>query len=494
MSRPRAFGIVAALALAVGGCVPQKLLVWSPDGKKAAVIGGDGLYLCDEAGRLSARLVAGGAAAAWLPDSARLVVEVVRERTGWRDVEPFLDGATRQRVASTADRFLREATATRGSLARVADRVRAAGADDGSGFDDEMATLLYLREHHAPRLRERFGQEWTALEEVPLATSTIQMFDVSAGRAKPGPVLAASFTRIDDLRLSPDGSVLAYVTDDIGSAGTCRIFVVPLDGSHPATLVADLTARYPDWSADGRFLVYARANAPREGPQDTLRLGSLRRLRLADDSGRLLAELPADREKSAARPADAPRAEPAAEVLAGFVFSVWTKVRCLGDGRIVFSGAEVTLPATAEDMPTHLALFAVEPGRRATVARLVPRRAEGEIAEIVHHFELSPDQTRVAIPGIGGRLTVLSLSTGAVVEVRPRRGDTALRMVPTWRNDRELSFAVANEGALQERRPGEFCVWSAGAARTLSSDWPDPATAALKLGEEKKPPPSIGRR
>ena len=40
--------MVAAFLL---GCVPERV-VWSPDGTQAVVVGGDGLHLCDAAGKI----------------------------------------------------------------------------------------------------------------------------------------------------------------------------------------------------------------------------------------------------------------------------------------------------------------------------------------------------------------------------------------------------------------------------------------------------------
>jgi TolB protein len=66
---------------------------------------------------------------------------------------------------------------------------------------------------------------------------------------------------IDDLAWSPDGSRLAYVTDD--EAGTAIVTremrVIPADGSSPATAVETGvgTPSSPTWSPDGRRLAFA---------------------------------------------------------------------------------------------------------------------------------------------------------------------------------------------------------------------------------------------
>jgi len=67
-------------------------------------------------------------------------------------------------------------------------------------------------------------------------------------------------------------------------------------------------------------------------------------------------------------------------------------------------------------------------------------------------------------------------------------------MVPTWKSDQELCFAIPNEGELEKRRPGEFCVWSAGTLRMLSAAWPDSVIASLRPRDQSKPRATIVRR
>ena len=77
---------------------------------------------------------------------------------------------------------------------------------------------------------------------------------------------------IDDLAWSPDGSRLAYVTDD--EAGTAReIRVIAADGSSPSTVVETGvgTPSLPTWSSDGKRLAYA----VRRGSQSSVYISTL---------------------------------------------------------------------------------------------------------------------------------------------------------------------------------------------------------------------------
>src|SRR5205085_1379601 len=99
----------------------------------------------------------------------------------------------------------------------------------------------------------------------------------------------------------------------------------------------------------------------------------LRRLKVRDDQGKLLEPIPVDRETKQTQ-ADGSSADvpSPAEVLAEFIYAEWVKVRCLPNGRILFSGAEAQFPATAADMPTTQTIFSIEPGQ-PTISRALPR-------------------------------------------------------------------------------------------------------------------------
>ena len=62
----------------------QDRVTWSPDGTRAAVLGDDGLHVCDVAGKLSPVLVPDVRCVAWMPDSKRMVVCIEGESKNWR--------------------------------------------------------------------------------------------------------------------------------------------------------------------------------------------------------------------------------------------------------------------------------------------------------------------------------------------------------------------------------------------------------------------------
>lgn len=87
------------------GCVPQHV-AWSPDGMHAAILGDDGLHVCDVDGKLTPVLVKDAKYAEWLPDSQRLVVCVQHEWKKWGDASQSLpeDAAVAQKnIAEVRD-------------------------------------------------------------------------------------------------------------------------------------------------------------------------------------------------------------------------------------------------------------------------------------------------------------------------------------------------------------------------------------------------------
>jgi hypothetical protein len=105
----KTLGCLALIAtlLALAGCDEAgENVVWSPDGRQAAVIGTKGLYLCDAGGKLSPLLVPRATHARWLPDGKRLVVARSMDFATWREVAPQLSDAERNYVVTTAKRLL----------------------------------------------------------------------------------------------------------------------------------------------------------------------------------------------------------------------------------------------------------------------------------------------------------------------------------------------------------------------------------------------------
>lgn len=460
---------LAAMAglLMAAGCLPEEKVAWSPDGRQAAIVAPDGLYLCDGEGTLSPCVAEGVKAVAWLPDSKRLVV--TREQPPlktWKDAAAFIGEAEAKEIAEIAAKVRQEILAYQGEPGKF---------EPSKAFEDVAPShmvlmAVYLRDNLADGLPEKLGPEqWKEAQgfEAPL-------FSIEVGEVEGATVRFQAPVRLLDepayLRVSPDGRNVAYVSNGAMPKGVWALSVVPLAGGRPR-LVAENVALFADWSADGRFLAYARATGPAPAGEGDLRLGTISRRAVCDAEGKVLETF-----------------EKAAD-LAGLLFQADLRVRCLRDGRIVFAAAPVQLPCTAGDMPNRMALFAVDPERPATLVRLLPQSAETDVPQGAGYFEVSPDGERVSIPGPQG-VAVVTLATGAVEKALAAEGYDVF-FVPVWRSAQELCFAVDAGNALGSPNRREVVLWSSGGARLLSKTWSDAMLTGLlkKQGDPEPPKP-----
>src|SRR5215470_5702011 len=94
--------LCASVLVAAAGCIPEKRIVWSPDGSRATVIASDGLRMCSPDGTLSNPLLPEARRVAWFPDSKRLLVIHVSKAKNWAEVERIIDAPKREAIATAA--------------------------------------------------------------------------------------------------------------------------------------------------------------------------------------------------------------------------------------------------------------------------------------------------------------------------------------------------------------------------------------------------------
>jgi hypothetical protein len=442
-----------------GGCVAQRI-VWSPDGTRAAVLGDDGLHLCDVSGKLSPVLVADVKSVAWMPDSKHVVVSVQKVFKKWQ-------------AASRA--VPDEVETARNNMNDVRDELAAAAKDWPTFFhntkeklhltDEQLTlTLMYLRDASAGVMvlkLDQKGQEAYAAQEIH--EDTIRLLDPDDAGSVAGSVLYRRTTTgngIQNLSVSPNGAAVLVSCSDatpgLDEQDIFELLLVSTEGSKPVVL--GKAAKFPDWSSEGKYVVFITPADWKQHQSQTL-VGILARQQVVDDGGHFFDS----------------NHLPAREDLAGLLFNELSRVRVANDGRILFSAAEISLPAAVKDVDTQPSIFAFAPGKQSTLTRVVPRGAAQALGDAAQYFELSPDARYVSIPFGDGRVSVLDIASGEaqIVQAETKRaGDkqSELASIPVWRTATELTFVrpVANSTAHEVVRyslPDKT-------ATVISADWP----------------------
>ncbi|HUB25209.1 MAG TPA: hypothetical protein VL992_07245 [Tepidisphaeraceae bacterium] len=447
------------IALTIAGCIEDRYQ-WSPNGKSMTVITNDGLRIADADGKLTGVNVPGVHLVRWFADSRHLLASKDIDVAKWNDLTAYLTAAQIRSVTDAAQRvrpaILNYNWSTGADWGKFeSDYLKGpeSAKEDGPIFHNlDSAVGVYLRDHDDGTLRDFLPPlRWMDLQDLKQSIHSIAECTVGESEATWGKPLMTLPQGPVDLRISPDGREAMIVAPMEQQDQGNGIWLVPTDGSVAPVLVSDHAAAHPDWSVDGHYVVYV-CSAPHDAD-----LGVLRRARVVGDDGSLIAK------------------QPTTEDLAGLAFNAETRVRCLADGRIFFNSVEIVLPAAPTDVGQRMELFAVDPGRQATVMRLLTATALMQIGDSAAYFEVSPDGLHVSIPDQTGTVDVVNLASGSVTRVQskvfpiPAKGDSAPIIVPTWRNNDELTFVAPGD----DGRPQVILYsLSSNSGKVLSATWP----------------------
>lgn len=452
--------IIIAAVCFLAACGPEKEVQWSPDGKQAAVISDNKLYLCDDQGNLSSLLAEEVERVAWLPDSKRLAVVISRKIHTWKELVQTAPLDFDEKKIAAAAPVAREEFLSYGG---DPDKFRPSNAGSLT-LEQWVAATLFIKDHSDSGVKEKLAEKWKDLEETTCDVTFVRVMPAPPVEPKDGILLLSTLGEIHELLAAPDGGVLALVTkrtEGWGDYEERSLLVASIGASGKPALVADRVSQFPDWSPDGRELVFVRSEAQASG-SEPLHLGSISRRSVRDVQGAILRELPE------------------AKDLAVVLFNETMKVRCLPDGRVLFSAPDVSLPSGTAGLPSRQTLFFLDPKQLVSVSRVFPHSVDLRLPDRVDLFELSPDQKRVAIPGSKGRASVVTLATGEIVAIIEQDTPNDLGTVPVWRNNDQLCLTVPAGSRWGSSKRNEVVLWSSGKATIFSKSWPDSVIAGVK--------------
>ncbi len=447
-ARTRFITALLGAALLVG-CIPEKRIVWSPDGSRAAVATPNGLFFIDPDGKvLDPRLPGTPVQCDWFPDNRRLAVVHGTKAQGWAGVKPLFEEEQTRHIAQLAAALRTRVLAYEGNW------------DD---FDvdpegrvppaTEMAVLLYMRDNLADGLSEKLGDKWGDVMDIQPDIWHLQVFTLGSDGLKPGKLLLRSLGSITQPKVSPNGKVVAMlrpVAD--GKSDASALCVVAVEGGEPRS-VADFVAIDYDWSPDSRWLAYVYSTSPAPGGGDSVQLGSLATIRVAAEDGTLMKEWGERNDR------------------VGLLFNHVIGLRWLSDGRLLFSAVEAKLPATTHDMPQRWSLFLLDPRMPASLLRVLGRDFTESTDVSLPLFDVSPDEKRVLLLGEKNCPVLYDFAKGETRLLHvPTGQERDVNCLPVWRNNEAVSFVRPGptQGAASE-----VVLWQDGDVKTLSENWPD---------------------
>ena len=449
--------IMTSSILWLSGCYPKRI-VWTPDGRWAAVSTDNGLFFIDPNGKIVDTLPGRVLHARWSPDGRHLAIERHLYAQQWKDVETSLPKPCRDELVQYAQPLLtvknKDEWQTRITMLRNIDKI---------SKNHIHGIKLYLRDNAPEDFPKDLIASWK--DDCDFNCYSLQLGVWKHQTFTLQKTLFSSAQRIWDMTFSRKGQVLAFTTaileeeDDDDIHHPSSLWAVDIKTEELILLDRNI-ALYPDWGPQGSFLYYTRS--VEETPDDHT-ISTILKIRVCDPNGALYNS---DQEKPTA--------------IVGLLANDFTRVHCLSDGRILFSSIEVTLPAISKDVPDYTQLFLFDPQRPTTLTRLIPRGVLPQTHDYdLDFFEVSPDEHFISFPEGHGRVAVLSIQTGEF-KILQHADLNTLITVPVWRAPSDLCYIdqcvskdePASKDSLKQVVLQEVKANAWQTPRSISTHWP----------------------
>lgn len=424
----------------IAGCYDVKRVIWAPNGQTAALIVEDTLYFCDGKGELAGPFLTNAYVVTWYSNSQDFPVETSFKTKTWAEFTNASKGEWVHEIATNAAALVPRLKAGE-STGEVIGNLK-----ESKGEAYQEALWLCWRDCHESELKD-IKEHAELVKEHEAEICVVQKMRYADKQLTKTAELFQTIKPALELRLSPDEKWIAMT----GLSGPLSVASAQEPGT-PVTIETNPVTFFPDWSPDGRSLVFIKADGT--ASDQSIRLGVVSRRLVFSDDGKLDSTKPN-------------------EDLAGLIFDETGKVRCLKDGRILFSSIQVQLPATAREMPQREQLFALDPERYHSVIKLIPQDLEGQVPQKWATFEVSPDSKRISAELDNGGVIIYDLASGNVETVQPDTDRKPSGIVPVWKTADELCFAaIATEGTTNQLHRLDLAVWKDGKTQILSDSWP----------------------
>lgn len=435
--------IIALTIPLLAGCVAEQRLTWSPDGKKMALVGADGVRISTDGGmHLGDPVEEDAQLVAWFPDSKRVAVVSKTDCESWSDLEKSVDKDEVEAIKTNGDKFLNQLENCHGNFAVCRDALL---KEHFNG--NYMPQVLYYLRTNAPEDMQRLaGREWGAIKPDSFTTiSWIKIFELDGKNAlRSKQTLSCTTNDFESVKVSPSNEFVSFVDKD---ANLC---LAQTTGAKSYRKVASGIGKLPDWDVNTDVLYAVHSE--------------MKKVKGKEVVSQELVSIDARKPNSIKRLARIQTAN--------------YKVRATVDGNLIF-GSQVIIPSKRGKTQTIESLnsFNIASGK----SRIIHNASKGDHLQ---NFEVSPDGKKVSIPNASGGVKVVMVAGGQVrpiVAGNPKNDRDVF--TPVWKNNDEVCF----EKLPPKEGPGKVALFSlkSNTMKEISVEWPDNATMGL-LGKPKE--------
>jgi hypothetical protein len=379
-----------------------------------AVISTDGLLITNESGKQLTTVKDSFKIIRWLPDSTHALAVTNEVAASWKELQPKLTTQRKQEIILFAKNMWK-----RGSV-------------PSDSLDTQIKTEagLYLTTLYGMNIVDSKLKK-LELKKCPcILLHALRTLDLpTSGQAHEGSVIWRTDQEIQDVRISPTGSIAALTLPLPNFLDEQKILVVPIKGA-PPKIVALSHAGFSDWTPDGKslfFISHPIMNIPQVSKlnsSEPMYAATLNRIEIADGTGNLLSKFASPKV--------------IAKTLDGEIY-----VHCLPDGSVIFNSKQRTFPTTKVDDKSDKkwSLFRLKPDMKS-----IEVLVDQDNVDDVDFDLLEPNQagTKISLAeSSNGSVSYLDIATGKVTVLE--KGESKdIKFAPQWRNDDELCYPARN--------------------------------------------------